>query len=54
VLRASIFQKLLAKYRTGKVQYQGLKRELEKLSSKLGTLRFEMLLLPFPLSYFHS
>jgi hypothetical protein len=53
-LRANVFQKLLAKYRTGKVQYQDVKRELEKLSGKLGTLRFEMLLLPFSLSYFHS
>jgi hypothetical protein len=47
VLRANVFQKLLAKYRTGKVQYQDLKRELEKLSGKLGTLHLKMLLLPF-------
>jgi hypothetical protein len=54
VLRANVFQKLLVKYRTGKVQYQDLKRELEKLSGKLGSLRFEMLLLPFRFSFFHS
>jgi hypothetical protein len=54
MLRASIFQKLLAKYRASKIQYQGLKKELEKLSGKPKTLCFEMLLLPFPLSYFHS
>jgi hypothetical protein len=53
-LRANVFQKLLAKYHAGKVQYQDLKGELEKLSGKLGTLCFEMLLPPFPLSYFHS
>jgi hypothetical protein len=47
VLRTNVFQKLLAKYRTGKVPYQDLKRELEKLSGRLRTLRFEILLLPF-------
>jgi hypothetical protein len=52
-LRANIFQKMLAKYRAGKVQYQDMKRELEKLSGKLGTLCFQTLLLPFPLSNFH-
>jgi hypothetical protein len=36
-LRASVFQKLLAKYRAGKVQYQDLKKELEKLSGALRT-----------------
>jgi hypothetical protein len=40
-LRANVFQKLLAKYRTGKVQYQDLKKELERLSGKLGTPCFE-------------
>jgi hypothetical protein len=40
-LRASIFQKLLARYRAGKVQYQDLKKELEKLSGELGTPYFE-------------
>jgi hypothetical protein len=40
-LRANVFQKLLAKYRTGKVQYQYFKRELERLSGKLGTPCFE-------------
>jgi hypothetical protein len=29
-LQAKVFQKLLAKYRAGKVQYQDVKRELEK------------------------
>jgi hypothetical protein len=37
VLRTSIFQKLLARYHAGKVQYQDLKKELEKLSGELGT-----------------
>jgi hypothetical protein len=40
-LRANVFKKLLAKYRVGKVQYQDLKKELEKLSGKLGTPCFE-------------
>jgi hypothetical protein len=40
-LRANVFQKLLAKYRAGKVQYQDLKKKLEKLSGKLGTPCFE-------------
>jgi hypothetical protein len=40
-LRANIFQKLLAKYRAGKIQYQDLKKKLEKLSGKLGTPCFE-------------
>jgi hypothetical protein len=44
-LRASVFQKLLAKYRAGKAQYQDLKIELEKLSDKLWALCFDMLLL---------
>jgi nitric oxide reductase activation protein len=35
-LRANVFQKLLAKYRAGKVQYQDLKKKLEELSGKLG------------------
>jgi hypothetical protein len=34
-LRANVFQKLLAKYRAGKIQYQELKKKLEKLSGKL-------------------
>jgi hypothetical protein len=51
-LRASVFQKLLAKYRAGKVQYQDLKRELEKLSGEPGTPYFEnTLLLSFPLLF---
>jgi hypothetical protein len=33
-LRASVFQKLLAKYRAGKSQYQALKKEPEKLSGR--------------------
>jgi hypothetical protein len=33
-LHANVFQKLLAKYRVGKVQYQDLKKELEKLSGE--------------------
>jgi hypothetical protein len=37
VLRANVFQKLLTKYRTGKIQYQDLKKKLKKLSGKLGT-----------------
>jgi hypothetical protein len=41
-LRANVFQKLLAKYRTGRVQYQDLKRELEKMSGKLRTLHFDI------------
>jgi hypothetical protein len=40
-LRANVFQKLLAKYRAGKVQYQDLKKELEKLSGKLETPCFK-------------
>jgi hypothetical protein len=40
-LRASVFQKLLAKYRAGKVQYQDLKKELEKLSGEPGTPYFK-------------
>jgi hypothetical protein len=40
-LRANVFQKLLARYRAGKVQYQDLKKEMEKLSGKLGTPCFE-------------
>jgi hypothetical protein len=40
-LRASVFQKLLAKYRAGKVQYQDLMKELEKLSGELGPPYFE-------------
>jgi hypothetical protein len=40
-LRANVFQKLLAKYRAGKIQYQDLKKKLEKLSGKLGTPCFE-------------
>jgi hypothetical protein len=40
-LRANVFQKLLAKYRTGKVQYQDLKKKLEELSGKLGSPCFE-------------
>jgi hypothetical protein len=54
-LRANVFQKLLVKYRAGKVQYQDLKKELEKLSGKLGTPCFEnsaailsALISPFP------
>jgi hypothetical protein len=41
MLRANVFQKLLAKYRTGKAQYQDLKKELEKLSGELGLPYFE-------------
>jgi hypothetical protein len=52
-LEANVFQKLLAKFRAGKVQYQDMKKELEKLSGKLGTPCFETLLLSFPLSYLH-
>jgi hypothetical protein len=40
-LRANVFQKLLAKYRIGKIQYQDLKKKLEELSGKLGTPCFE-------------
>jgi hypothetical protein len=40
-LRANVFQKLLAKYCAGKIQYQDLKKKLEKLSGKLGTPCFE-------------
>jgi hypothetical protein len=46
-LRASVFHKLLAKYRAGKSQYQALKKELEKLSGKLRTFLLEMLLPSF-------
>jgi hypothetical protein len=53
-LRANVFQKLLAKYRAGKVQYQDLKRELEKLSGKPRILCFEIPLPPFLLTRFHS
>jgi hypothetical protein len=35
MLRANVFQKLLAKYHVGKSQYQDLKKELEKLSPSL-------------------
>jgi nitric oxide reductase activation protein len=35
-VQANVFQKLLAKYRAGKVQYQDLKKKLEELSDKLG------------------
>jgi hypothetical protein len=45
-LRANVFQKLLAKYRAGKSQYQDLKKELEKLSVRPRALCLEMLLLP--------
>jgi hypothetical protein len=45
-LRANVFQKLLAKYRVSKSQYQDLKKELEKLSGRPRTLHPEMLLLP--------
>jgi hypothetical protein len=41
VLRANVFQKLLAKYRAGKTQYQDLKRKLEKLSGEFETHCFE-------------
>jgi hypothetical protein len=54
MLRASVFQKLLAKYRAGKSQYESLKKELEKLSGRPRTLCLEMLLLPSPPSHFHS
>jgi hypothetical protein len=40
-LRANVFQKLLAKYRAGRAQYQDLKKELEKLSGELGSPCFE-------------
>jgi hypothetical protein len=40
-LRANVFQKLLVKYCTGKVQYQDLKKKLEELSGKLGTPCFK-------------
>jgi hypothetical protein len=53
-LRASVFQKLLAKYRAGKSQYQALKKELEKLSGKLKILLPEMPLLPSLFSHFRS
>jgi hypothetical protein len=36
-LRANVFQKLLTKYRAGKIQYQDLRRKLEKLSGNLET-----------------
>jgi hypothetical protein len=52
-LRANVFQKLLAKYHAGKVQYQDVKKELEKMSGKLGSPCFETLLLSFLLSYLH-
>jgi hypothetical protein len=45
-LRANVFQKLLAKYCAGKSQYQGLKKELEKLSGRAKTLCLDMLQLP--------
>jgi hypothetical protein len=51
-LRANIFQKLLAKYRVSKSQYQDLKKELEKLSGRPRTLCLEMLLLPSPFLIF--
>jgi hypothetical protein len=51
-LRANVFQKLLAKYRVGKSQFQDLKKELEKLSGRPRTLCPEMLLLPFPFLIF--
>jgi hypothetical protein len=54
-LRANVFQKLLAKYRAGKIQYQDLKKRLEKLSGELRTPCFEnsadvlpALISPFP------
>jgi hypothetical protein len=50
-LRANVFQKLLEKFHAGKVQYQDMKKELEKLSGKLGTTCFKTLLLSFPFSY---
>jgi hypothetical protein len=53
-LRASVFHKLLAKYRAGKSQYQALKEELEKLSGRPRTLCFEMLLPPSLSSHLHS
>jgi hypothetical protein len=40
-LRANVFEKLLAKYHAGKVQYQDLKKKPEKLSGKLGSPCFE-------------
>jgi hypothetical protein len=51
-LRANVFQKLLAKYRVGKSQYQDLKKELEKLSGRPRTLCLRMLLLPSPFLIF--
>jgi hypothetical protein len=51
-LRTNIFQKLLAKYRVGKSQYQDLKKELEKLSGRPRTFCPEMLPLPFPFLIF--
>jgi hypothetical protein len=43
----------LAKYRTGKSQYQARKKELEKLSGKLKVPCLEMLQLPFRFSNLH-
>jgi hypothetical protein len=40
-LRANVFQKLLAKYHAGKIQYQDLKKKLKKLSGELGSPYFE-------------
>jgi hypothetical protein len=40
-LRANVFQKLLAKYRASKIQYQDLKKKLEKLSGEFRTPCFE-------------
>jgi hypothetical protein len=51
-LRANVFQKLLAKYCASKSQYQGVKKELEKLSGRPRTLCLEMLLLPSPFLIF--
>jgi hypothetical protein len=46
-LRASVFQKLLAKYRASKAQYQDLKKELEKLSGKLWPFALTCCYCPF-------
>jgi hypothetical protein len=51
-LRTNVFQKLLAKYRVGKSQYQDLKKELEKLSGRPKTFCPKMLPLPFPFLIF--
>jgi hypothetical protein len=51
-LRTNIFQKLLAKYRVGKSQYQDLKKVLEKLSGKPRTFCPKMLPLPSPFLIF--